>query len=343
MSTYPLPRQAALDAVKAVNDALKDGHPAEGDPHRHIKGAMTIAAERCGLPRKTFITRIGTAERVYGLVPDWSGNGDQAYSETIVPDHPARHHIDIQDGVVLVFSDAHYWPGRISTAHRALLKSCKEFGRELKAVICNGDAFDGASISRFPAQSWIDSEKKPSVKDELDACRDRLTEIELACHRGVEFVWPLGNHDARYEAKLANSVPEFSRVGGFHLKDHFPRWVPAWSCWINGDVVIKHRIRNGVHATHNNVVNAGKTTVTGHLHSLKVTPFSDYNGVRFGVDTGTLADPSGPQFDYCEDNPQNHRSGFVVLTFRDGRLMWPEVVHVMAEGTVEFRGKVYSI
>jgi hypothetical protein len=109
-------------------------------------------------------------------------------------------------------------------------------------------------------------------------------------------------------------------------------------------VVIKHRLKGGVHATHNNTVNSGISTVTGHLHSLKVTPFADYRGNRFGVDTGTLADPSGPQFvDYLEDAPTNWRSGFAVLTFRDGRLLWPELVHKYEEGKIEFRGQVIDV
>lgn len=303
----------------------------------------TEAAIRLGCSVRAVHERRRKAEAVLGrdiVSPTLAGGRLRA---TAKAEHPQRHHLTVEDGVVLVFSDAHYWPGRISTAHRALVRACKDFGKELRAVICNGDAFDGASISRFPVQQWLDADKRPSVKDELDACRDRLTEIELAARRGTEFIWPLGNHDQRYEAKLAASVPEFSKCSGFHLKDHFPRWTPTWSCWINDDVVVKHRFRNGVHATHNNTVHAGKTIVTGHLHSLKVTPFSDYGGHRFGVDTGTLADPHGPQFDYCEDNPHNHRSGFVVLTFRGGRLMWPEIVHVIGEGQVEFRGKVYEV
>ena len=257
--------------------------------------------------------------------------------------HSRRHMMTVDDGVVIVFSDAHYWPGIISTAHRALIKACKEFGSTLKGVICNGDAFDGASISRFPVQQWLDADKRPSVKEELDACKDRLTEIELACRRGIDLSWNLGNHDARYEAKLAASVPEFSKCSGFHLKDHFPRWTPAWSTWINGDVVTKHRYRGGIHASHNNTVNSGKTIVTGHLHSLKVTPFTDYNSTRWGVDTGTLADPTGPQFDYAEDNPMNHRSGFVVLTFHKGRLLWPEICAVIDDSHVEFRGRVWNV
>jgi hypothetical protein len=62
------------------------------------------------------------------------------------------------------------------------------------------------------------------------------------------------------------------------------------------------------------------------------------------VDTGTLADPLGPQFEnYLEQSPTNWRSGFVVLTFKDGRLLWPEVVKVFAPGLIEFRGAVMDV
>jgi hypothetical protein len=84
--------------------------------------------------------------------------------------------------------------------------------------------------------------------------------------------------------------------------------------------------------------------VTGHLHSSKVTPLSDYNGTRYGVDTGCLANPSHPAFtDYTEDAPLDWRSGFAVLTFRDGKLMLPELVQLWDEDSVQFRGKVYKV
>ena len=252
--------------------------------------------------------------------------------------HKYRHHLGIENGTVLVFSDAHFWPGIRTTAFKGLLWAIKEL--KPKAIINNGDAFDGASISRHPRIGW---DSKPSVIQELKACEASLGEIEEAANK-AKLVWSLGNHDARFENRLANTVPEFMHTKGFKLNDHFPNWISCWSCWPTEEVVVKHRYKGGIHATHNNTVNSGKTIVTGHLHSLKVTPFSDYGGNRFGVDTGTLADPDGPQFvDYLEDNPTNWRSGFAVLTFHDGRLLWPEVVHRFAEGKIEFRGKVIDV
>lgn len=250
----------------------------------------------------------------------------------------ARYHLGIENGVVLVFSDAHFWPGIRTTAFRGLLWAIKNL--KPKAIINNGDAFDGASISRHPRIGW---DSKPSVIQELKACEASLGEIEDIA-KGAKLVWALGNHDARFENRLANTVPEYMHVGGFKLSDHFPAWIPCWSCWPTEKVVIKHRLKSGIHATHNNTVNAGISTVTGHLHSLKVTPFSDYCGVRFGVDTGTLAEINGAQFtDYLEDNPVNWRSGFAVLTFHNGRLLWPELVHTLDEGLIEFRGQVLDV
>lgn len=258
----------------------------------------------------------------------------RAWQKTKVK-HSARAHLEIENGTVIVFSDAHFWPGEKTPANRALLKLLKEM--RPKATVANGDVFDGGTISRFPRIGW---DSKPSVLEELDACEERLGEISDASGNGERY-WSLGNHDARYETFLAAKAPEFEGVGGFTLKSHFPAWEPCWSLWINNEVVIKHRFKGGVHATHNNALNSGKTMVTGHLHSLKVSALSDYNGTRYGVDTGTLANPYGPQFvDYCEDNPVNWRSGFAVLTFHKGLLLPPELVQVMDDNSVAFRGQL---
>jgi hypothetical protein len=112
---------------------------------------------------------------------------------------------------------------------------------------------------------------------------------------------------------------------------------------VNEHTMIKHRYHNGIHAIYNNTLKAGTSVVTGHLHSLKVTPWSDYNGTRYGVDTGTMANLDDPAFDYAEDNPKNWRSGFAVLTFWEGKLMPPELCEVISEGLVYFRGQVIEV
>lgn len=317
----------------------------------HIRNGLTISqiCEREDIGWGTGVqTRFRRIAKKHGLsIASGLGYGNRSVNERKAEDSireylkaHGRQHIDVQNGVVLVGSDAHYWPGIVSTAHRAFVK----FAKDLRpcAVVMNGDAADFSGISRHPRIGW---QGVPSVADELKTVDERLTEIEQAAGTRNLF-WPLGNHDARFETHLAAHAPEYENVSGFRLKDRFPLWLACWSLWINENVVVKHSLRNGIHATHNNTVNAGVSTVTSHLHSLRVTPFSDYTGTRFGVDTGMLAAPYGAQFnDYMEDGFCNWRSGFAVLTFWKGRLLWPELVHVIDEeaGLVQFRGQVVEV
>lgn len=261
-------------------------------------------------------------------------------AQVTFPENGVRTTIDnLDSGVILVASDCHYWPGLVSTAHRALVTATREL--QPYAVIINGDAFDGAAPGRHGRIMW---EKKPSVKQELEAVSDRLGEIEAVAGK-ARLLWNYGNHDQRYSTRLSAQVPEFEGVFGFRLEDHFPRWRFSMSIMVNGHTMIKHRLANGLHAAYNNTLKSGASMVTGHLHSLKVTPWTDYTGTRYGVDTGTLAAVDGPQFSYAEDAPSNHRSGFAVLTFRGGKLMPPELLEVVDEdaGLVFFRGQVINL
>lgn len=252
--------------------------------------------------------------------------------------HPAHLPLDIKDGVVLVGSDCHYWPGIITTAHRGFVRFCEEL--RPKAVILNGDVLDGAGISRHPPIGWED---RPTLEQEIETCKERLHEIRRASP-AAEHIWTLGNHDGRFETRLATVAPEYAKVHGVHLKDHFPKWAPCWSVLINGKVVVKHRWKGGDHATWNNAIRSGLTMVTGHLHKGEVRPYSDYTGIRWGCDTGTMAEPYGPQFtDYMENAPANWRSGFLVMTFCGGELLDPEFVRVRADGELVFRGKVIAV
>src|SRR4051794_2799165 len=69
--------------------------------------------------------------------------------------HAGRIDFEIDDGVILVGSDAHIWPGEPTIAMHAFEQAIKFFRpRGLKCVVLNGDVFDGASISRHPSIGW---------------------------------------------------------------------------------------------------------------------------------------------------------------------------------------------
>lgn len=279
----------------------------------------TKAAQALGIPRTTLNSQLEAEKRVTARVK-------------------GRQEIEVLNGIVLVASDMHYWPGDPSTAHRAFVKLCKKL--KPSVVVMNGDVLDASSISRHPPIGW---NHIPTVKQELEVCQDRLRAIINASPKASHF-WPLGNHDARFETRLAQVAPEFKDVHGISLADHFPDWIGCWSLHINNNTVVKHRYKGGIHAPHNNTVSAGRSIITGHLHSAKVTPYTDFNGTRYGVDTGCLAEPFDDAFqDYLEDGPRNWRSGFCVLTFKDGVLLYPELVLVFGPNAVQFRGEVISV
>lgn len=256
-----------------------------------------------------------------------------------IPQNGIRVNVEMESGMIIVGSDAHYWPGIISTAHRAFVMAIKEL--KPRMVVMNGDAFDGASVSRHDRIQW---EVRPNVKQELDAVHDRMAEIEQVAGN-AKLHWTWGNHDMRFNSRLSGYASQFEGVHGFSLADHFAGWRFSTSVMVNDHTMIKHRLANGIHAVYNNALKSGASMVTGHLHSLKVTPWTDYTGTRYGVDTGTLAAPTGEQFTYAEDGPANHRSGFAVLTFHNGLLLPPEMLQVIdeEEGLVCFRGQVVQV
>lgn len=244
--------------------------------------------------------------------------------------------VEISDGVVLVASDAHYWPGIVTTAHQALCRLAKDL--KPVAVVLNGDVLDGARISRHPRIGW---EFQPTLKDEIHAVQDRCAEIERAAGK-AQLIRTQGNHDSRLENYLSANAAELEEMTGSTLIDYLPRWRAGWALHVNPGTdswtVIRHRpVGGGIHAAYNSTLRSGTHYVHGHLHKLQYTPWSDYRGRRFGVDTGTLAEPSGPQFAYTEAGPLNWASGFAVLTFRGGRLLEPELC-VVHRSDAWFRG-----
>ena len=315
---------------------------------RHVKvsdtdfikdfGRFTIGqmVQRHGLSARGIYQRRRYIEQQQGVSLTPPTKGGFVYQ---LDRHPAVVHLDLQDGIILIGSDSHYWPGIVTTAHRAFLEFIREY--RPKFVIKNGDEADFPTISRHAPIQW---EKRPSVESEVTNLQAMLSEIEKTA-KGARLIWPLGNHDARFETRLATVAPEYAKVHGVHLKDHFPKWEACMGAFINRDVAVRHRpVSGGIYAARNNTLRAGMSTVHGHLHSLKVWPHSDYRGTRFGVDCGTMAEPYGPQFEvYTEMAPVDWRSGFVLLTFSKGRMLWPEPVWVSGQGEVQFRGKIHRV
>jgi hypothetical protein len=292
----------------------------------------TLVAEQLAQSVRNVHARRKSIEARYNI--DLSTNDQRVKQNRIViPYQRVRVQANIV-GTVVVFSDAHFYPGFDGPGYQALLCVIKQVKPVL--VIANGDILDAATMHKFEPLGW---QARPSIKQELDAVREAMSGIQKAA-RGAYLHRTVGNHDIRFDKKLASAVPEVQDVYGMKLKDHLPEWEESWSIFINENTMVKHRIYSGIHSGWNNVLKSGVSTVTGHTHMLEVKPYSDYNGRRYGVSTGMLAEPDSSAFFYTEDNPVNWCQGFAVLTFaEDGRLLPPELCEVI-KGRAYFRNQV---
>ena len=253
----------------------------------------------------------------------------------------ARQAATIKDGTMIVFGDAHYWPGEPSVAHQALCLITKRLNP--KIIIANGDVFDGATISRHDVLGW---QKLPTVIEELSTAKSRLEEIERSAPKAQRF-FTVGNHDSRFDRRLATEIAEFENVPGMRLEDHLSGWPMSYSVVVNGEsdpVFIVHNIRGGMYAPRNNALATGCTVITGHLHSQKALPVKTLLNEWEGIDHGCLADVDHAAFSYRMDRPADWRSGFVVMTFdKEGRHFPAEFCRVQVlrdRSRAVFRGEI---
>ena len=291
-----------------------------------------------GISTRNTLKRRRKIEYQYDIVLD--ALSPHGKPKIYIPDEQMQANVTIDNGVILVGSDCHYNPQYITTAHRGFVEFVKYLNP--KIVILNGDIADFASISAHHRIGW---QKGPTVKEELDEIQERLGDIEKVRPAGCKLMITIGNHDLRFSGKLSNVLPQYEGIKGFNIVDHTIHWKWYWSIMVNETCMIKHRWHNGIHAVYNNTMRSGTSFVTGHLHSLKVTPWTDYTGTRYGVDTGTMACIKDNQFAYTENNPVNWRAGFAILTFINGKMMPPELAEVINEdeGLIYFRGQLIKV
>lgn len=300
--------------------------------------SVAAIAKITGIAYRAVLKRRQSIEKRHDIILKSLDN--RGRPDIYIPDEQTQCNITLDNGVIMVGSDCHYNPKYITTAHRAFVQCVKYL--KPKVIVLNGDLFDFATISAHHRIGW---QNHPTVKEELEETQARLADIEAVRPAGCKLLITIGNHDLRFSGKLSNVLPQYEGIKGFDIADHTPNWKWYWSIAVNQNTMIKHRWHNGIHAVYNNILKSGWSFVSGHLHSLKVTPWTDYTGTRYGVDTGTLACVKDQQFIYAENAPLNWRAGHAVLTYNNGKLMPPELAEVVDEdkGLYYFRGQVMKV
>lgn len=263
---------------------------------------------------------------------------DNCCGDPISVGYPQRN-FNLKNGTIIVFSDAHVLPKQdLSVAAKALIHLCSELKPDI--VVDGGDTLDFASISKHEKLGW---NEQFTVQEELETAAAFLKKVQKAAP-GSHYIHIAGNHDDRFNKILANKLPQFKGVKGFNIIDHLPAgWEYLMSMTVNHNTIFLHAIAGGVHSGYNNVMKSGMNVVTGHTHQMEVKPYTDYNGTRFGIQTGTLATiQNNPLFAYTHGSPLNWIAGFAVLTYVDGILQYPEICSINKDGKAFFRGKIIS-
>lgn len=333
----PIPAEveAKIAGVKSLHSG---GFPAKSSLHDFIAACYECTsaveiAKKVGMTPRAAATRREKIEQHMGItLPRGKSQWSHAQNRRI--------ELTIENGTILMGTDAHLWPDVESTAIAAF----QEINKRLKPdyVVIGGDDLDGSGISRHGRIGW---EPKPTVKQELEASQEFLHEVHTG-NLNAKKIRLRGNHDGRFDSYLSANAPAMEGVPGFALADHFPGWQYGVSVLINGNFKLKHRTaKSGIHATWNSLRDGGINIAHGHLHSQKVVTLDNDAGRIYGVDCGMLAPVNGPQFVYAEDDSRNHRSGFALFTIRDYKLQPPELVTVLDEeaGAFWFRGTTYTV
>jgi len=296
-------------------------------------GSPVAVSEATGLSLRNVYARRSSLERLHGLtLQTGSRNGRETQYSS--PAHfVRRRNFEVKDGTVVVFSDPHWLPDHSTTGQNALEIVIAKLKPVL--VICGGDALNGDTISRYdPTRGH---HKRFTLREELDCMVEHFSAVEKVAGK-AQLAMALGNHDLRLSRYIAVQAQHALDLPMTRLEDWIPRWPLSWTIEINagtpGMTVIRHRNQPGM--LHLQAVKAGTHYAHGHLHRLNVHRVATFNGVRYSVDCGSLADPDSDAFDYAEGGAP-HAQGFAVLTFKGGQLLPPELCEVVGD-MAYFRG-----
>ena len=154
-----LSREDAAAAVRAVNEALAAGYRPEGAPGNG-PAAIAMAAKFTGVDRRTFITRLKTAER-YGLKPGWVTCYKPVLASPLPPPRSAPKPITIEPAFIL---GATTYASRSDDTYVFGVVSDNHLGSRYERLDVLNDLYDkfaDAGVDRvYNAGNWIEGESR---------------------------------------------------------------------------------------------------------------------------------------------------------------------------------------
>ncbi|MGI9572272.1 MAG: hypothetical protein ACR2L5_02995 [Candidatus Actinomarinaceae bacterium] len=263
---------------------------------------------------------------------------------------PLTSHISISSDVpytMLVFSDAHF-EGHETASYLIMLKVLKDLvkTRQLKCVVANGDIMDLSILSTFAKYHTEIRPQERTVQKEIWDSQAQLSKIQKIINTAkypIKQLATFGNHETRLSKVAMTWGRAFEDLEAFKIQNLFPDWDWAMSHLVDDSVIIKHRMRGGIHTAYQNAMRSGLNIITGHTHQLNMRTFNTYSNTSMSIQTGHLSETYHP---YQEDNIANDwNNGFVVITIDPiEKTIHPELVQVNnLFRSAYFRGKKYTV
>ena len=109
-------------------------------------GSTQMAAKQLGMSIRALASRKAKIQVEQGIALPAYAASQKLHQKTYIPEDRRVIEHTVENGMVFIGSDAHYWPGESTVAHKAFVNLIKEY--KPKTVIMNGDVVDGARISR---------------------------------------------------------------------------------------------------------------------------------------------------------------------------------------------------
>ena len=248
---------------------------------------------------------------------------------------------------MLVFSDAHF-EGHETPSYKIMLSVLKDLikTRQLKLIVANGDIMDLSVLSKFAKYHTEIRPQERTVQQEIWDSQEQLLKIQRIIDKPkypIKQIATFGNHETRLSKAAAAWGRAFEDLEAFKIQNLFPDWEWAMSHLVDDTVMIKHRMRGGIHTAYQNSMRAGMHIVTGHTHQLNSRTFNTYTTSSMAIQTGHLSQAYHP---YLEDNVANDwNNGFAVITIDpQEKTVHPELVQVSnIHRSAFFRGKKYTV
>lgn len=244
---------------------------------------------------------------------------------------------------IIAYGDAHA-PHHLDAAINMTIKLAKAFAPNV--AVAMGDQIDFLSLGR-----WLKSPREEAgLQQEITTFQEMQARINRAMPKDCQHFYLIGNHCARLESLIKSKAPALLDLPSLNienvlgLKKLGMRVVPTQLqigsvAFTHGHLIRKHS--GATPMAHLEEIGFTNSVIHGHSHRQAIVSKQTANGPVFGIETGSLCDPS--LMDYIKSTVTNWQLGICLIEFKKGAPPSFELVpyHGKRKLTAVWRGRIF--